>query len=235
MKTKKVLSEDGKFPHVVFNTFKYLFTKKGPLTFPAANVGAFVPNKGAERPIFQIHFTPGAGSQDSDGNMVASKEPGVNATITIVRPTSRGSVHASSQDPKAFPNIVHNYLATEHDQRLSVEAYKLLRAIYRSESFAPHATHELVPGDQVATDEQILEYWRTDGMSVYHPVGSTKMGAADDPLAVVDSACRVHGIEGLRVVDASVFPLLPSGNTHAPTVAVAERTCDLILGKPLLA
>ena len=100
---------------------------------------------------------------------------------------------------------------------------------------APHATHELVPGDQVATDEQILEYWRTDGMSVYHPVGSTKMGAADDPLAVVDSACRVHGIEGLRVVDASVFPLLPSGNTHAPTVAVAERTCDLILGKPLLA
>jgi choline dehydrogenase len=235
VKTKKVLSEDGKFPHVVFNTFKYLFTKKGPLTFPAANVGAFVPNKGAERPIFQIHFTPGAGSQDSDGNMVASKEPGVNATITIVRPTSRGSVHASSLDPKAFPNIVHNYLATEHDQRLSVEAYKLLRAIYRSESFAPHATHELVPGDQVATDEQILEYWRTDGMSVYHPVGSTKMGAADDPLAVVDSACRVHGIEGLRVVDASVFPLLPSGNTHAPTVAVAERTCDLILGKPLLA
>ncbi|MBK8591919.1 MAG: GMC family oxidoreductase N-terminal domain-containing protein [Sandaracinaceae bacterium] len=103
VKTKKVLSEDGKFPHVVFNTFKYLFTKKGPLTFPAANVGAFVPNKGAERPIFQIHFTPGAGSQDSDGNMVASKEPGVNATITIVRPTSRGSVHASSQDPKAFP------------------------------------------------------------------------------------------------------------------------------------
>ncbi|MEZ4328134.1 MAG: GMC family oxidoreductase N-terminal domain-containing protein [Polyangiales bacterium] len=235
VKTKQVLSEDGKFPRVVFNTFKYLFTKQGPLTFPAANVGAFIPNQGAERPIFQIHFTPGAGTQDDQGNMVASKEPGVNSTVTVVRPTSRGSVHASSVDPTSFPDIVHNYLDTEHDRALAVEGFKLLRAIFASESFAPHATHELIPGSSVVTDEQILDFWRTDGMSVYHPVGSAKMGAADDPLAVVDNACRVHGLEGLRVVDASVFPLLPSGNTHAPTVAVAERTCDLILGKPLLA
>jgi choline dehydrogenase len=235
VKTSKVLSEDGKFPRVVFNTFKYLFTKQGPLTFPAANVGAFIPNKGAERPIFQIHFTPGAGTQDEEGNMVASKEPGVNSTVTVVRPTSRGSVHASSLDPKSFPNIVHNYLDTEHDRALAVEGFKLLRSIFGSASFAPHATNEQIPGPGVVTDEQILNFWRTDGMSVYHPVGSTKMGAADDELAVVDNACRVHGLEGLRVVDASVFPLLPSGNTHAPTVAVAERACDLILGKPLLA
>ncbi|MCA9532390.1 MAG: hypothetical protein KC593_01880, partial [Myxococcales bacterium] len=91
------------------------------------------------------------------------------------------------------------------------------------------------PGAHVQTDEEILAYWKQEGMSVYHPVGSAKMGAASDELAVVDEQLRVHGLTGLRVVDASIFPLVPSGNTHAPTVAMAERACDLILGKPLLA
>ena len=232
--TNKTLSEDGKFPKVVFNTLKYLFTKKGPLTFPATAVGAFIPNKGAERPIFQIHFTPGAGSQDDKGNMVASKDSGVNATVTVVRPTSRGHVHASSTDPKAFPDIVHNYLSTEHDQSLAIEGFKLLRDIFGSESFSKHARHEIIPGDHVQTDEQILQTWKTDAMSVYHPVGSASMGAVGDEAAVVDNELRVHGLQGLRVVDASVFPLIPSGNTHAPTVAMTERACDLILGKPVL-
>ena len=231
VKTKETLSEDGKFPRVVWNTLKYLFTKKGPLTFPAANVGAFVPNEGAERPIFQIHFTPGAGGVDDDGNMIASDAPGINSTVTVVRPTSRGAVHARSRDPFDAPRIVHNYLATEHDQRLAVEGFRLLRKIYASEAFAEYSDYELIPGSDVSSDEAILEAWKSEGMSVYHPVGSLKMGAADDPMAVVDSELRVHGMEGLRVIDASIFPLLPSGNTHAPTVAVAERGADLILGK----
>jgi choline dehydrogenase len=168
---------------------------------------------------------------DEAGNMVASPVPGVNSTVCVVRPTSRGSVHARDTDPRAFPKIIHNYLSTDHDRELAIEGFKLQRKIYRSESFAPHATEELIPGDHVETDEEILDFWKTDGMSVYHPVGSMKMGHADDPMAVVDSELRVHGIEGLRIVDASIFPLLPSGNTHAPTVAVAERGSDLILGK----
>ena len=233
VKTKAVLSEDGKFPRVVWSTLKYLFTKKGPLAMPACNVGGFIPNEGAERPIFQIHFTPGAGGMDDKGNMVAAAVPGVNSTVCVVRPTSRGSVHARSTDPKAFPKIIHNYLSTEHDRELSIEGFKLQRKIYRSESFEPHATEELIPGDDVQTDEDILDFWKTDGMSVYHPVGSMKMGAADDPTAVVDNQLRVHGLDGLRIVDASIFPLLPSGNTHAPTVAVAERASDWILGKTL--
>jgi choline dehydrogenase len=85
----------------------------------------------------------------------------------------------------------------------------------------------------VQTHAEILDYWRREGMSVYHPVGSAKMGAVDDPTAVVDNELRVHGIESLRIADASIFPLLPSGNTHAPTVAVAERVADLILGNPM--
>jgi len=143
-------------------------------------------------------------------------------------------VHARSTEPKAHPKIVHNYLSTEHDRSLAIEGFKLQRRIFRSEAFKPHATYEILPGESVQTDEEILDFWRTESMSVYHPVGSSKMGPAEDPMAVVDSELRVHGIEGLRVADASIFPLLPSGNTHAPTVAVAERAADLILGNQLL-
>jgi len=233
VKTKHCLSEDGKFPRVVLAVLKYMFMKKGPLTMPACNVGGFVPNEGAERPIFQIHFTPGAGGMDADGKMVATPDPGVNSTVCIIRPTSRGSVHARSTDPTAFPKIIHNYLSTDHDRELAIEGFKLQRKIYQSEAFKPHATYEILPGDSVQSDEEILEFWRTEGMSVYHPVGSSKMGSVEDPTAVVDNELRVHGIEGLRIADASIFPLLPSGNTHAPTVAVAERAADLILGNPM--
>ncbi len=231
VKTKANLGDDGKFPRVVWSTLRYLFTKNGPLSFPAANVGAFVKSEQGGRPIFQIHFTPGAGGMDDEGNMIASKESGVNATVCIVRPTSRGHVHARDKNPRSAPKVLHNYLSTEHDQRLAVEGFKLLRKIYAAAPFREHATHELIPGDHVKTDEQILGFWKSDGMSVYHPVGSAKMGPADDETAVVDAQLRVHGIDGLRVVDASIFPLLPSGNTHAPVVAVAEKAAALMLGK----
>ena len=230
--TSQCLSEDGKFPKVVWAVLKYMFTKKGPLTMPACNVGGFVPSEGAERPIFQIHFTPGAGGMDANGKMVATADPGVNSTVCIIRPTSRGSVHARNTDPKAFPKILHNYLSTDHDRDLAIEGFKLQRKIYQSDAFSPHATYEIVPGDGVQTDEEILDFWKTEGMSVYHPVGSSRMGPAEDPSAVVDNELRVHGIDSLRIADASIFPLLPSGNTHAPTVAVAERAADLILGNP---
>ncbi len=227
----KSMVEDSKFPRIVWSTLKYLFTKKGLLAMPACNVGGFIPNEGAARPILQIHFTPGAGGMDESGNMVPSPGPGVNSTVCIVRPTSRGMVHARSTDPRDAPRILHNYLSTEHDRSLALEGFRLQRRIYHSDLFQQVATEEITPGDSVQTDNEILEFWKTDGMSVYHPVGSMKMGPADDPTAVVDSELRVHGIDGLRIVDASIFPLLPSGNTHAPTVAVAERASDLILGK----
>lgn len=227
--SKETLGEDGKFPRVVWSTLRYLFTKNGPLTFPAANVGAFVRGKAGGRPIFQIHFTPGAGGMDDAGNMLASKESGVNATVCVLRPTSRGSVHARDLDPRSPPKVLHNYLSTADDRRLAIEAFRLLRSIYAAKPFAEQATRELLPGAQVQSDDDILTFWKSAGMSVYHPVGSAKMGAASDPTAVVDHELRVHGIEGLRVVDASVFPLVPSGNTHAPVVAVAERAATLML------
>jgi choline dehydrogenase len=234
VKTKQVLSEDGKFPRVVLNVLRYLFTKTGPLAFPAANVGAFISSEAGGRPIFQLHFTPGSGGMDENGKMVGTPEPGVNSTVCVIRPTSRGSVHATTLNPQDAPKIQHNYLSTKRDRELSIEGFKLQRRIYDAAPFSEHATDELLPGPSVQTDEEILEFWRSDSMSTYHPVGTAKMGPADDPEAVVDSQLRVHGIEGLRVVDASVFPLIPSGNTHAPVVAVAERAADLILGKSVL-
>ena len=234
VKTKQTLSEDGKFPKVVVNVLRYVFTKTGPLSMPAANVGAFVSSEEGGRPIFQLHFTPGAGGMDEKGNMVATKEPGVNSTVCVIRPTSRGSVHARSCNPKDAPKIIHNYLSTEHDRKLSIEGFKLQRRIYAAPPFQEHATEEILPGPSVQTDEEILDFWRKEAMSTYHPVGSAKMGPASDAEAVVDNELRVHGVEGLRVVDASVFPLIPSGNTHAPVLAVADRAADLILGKPVL-
>ena len=234
VQTKKTLSEDGKFPKVIWNVLRYMFTKTGALAMPAANVGAFLKAEGEERPIFQLHFTPGAGGMDEEGNMVASKESGVNSTVCVTRPTSRGSVHARSTDPKVAPKIIQNYLATERDRKLSIEGFRLQRAIFAASPFAEQATEELIPGPSVQSDEEILDFWATEGMSTYHPVGTARMGPASDPDAVVDKELRVHGIEGLRIVDASVFPLIPSGNTHAPVVAVAERAADLILGDKAL-
>jgi choline dehydrogenase len=234
VKTKQTLSEDGKFPRVILNVFRYLFTKTGPLAFPAANVGAFVSSETGGRPIFQLHFTPGSGGMDENGKMVATKEPGVNSTVCVIRPTSRGSVHARSRNPKDAPKIVHNFLSTARDRELSIEGFKLERRIYAAAPFQEHAAEELVPGPSVQTDEEILDFWRSDSMSTYHPVGTAKMGAAEDPDAVVDNELRVHGLVGLRVVDASIFPLIPSGNTHAPVVAVADRAADLLLGRPVL-
>jgi choline dehydrogenase len=199
------------------------------LAFPAANIGAFYKNAGESRPSMQIHFTPGAGGMDDKGNMTPSEKPGVNSTTCLLRPESRGYVHIRSNDPKAAPKILYNYLTTEGDCRRTVEGVKKQREIYASKPFQEIAGVELVPGPHVKTDEDILAYCREKGGSVYHPVGTCKMGPADDVTAVVDNALRVHGLHALRVVDASIFPNLISGNTHAPTVAVAEKASDMIL------
>lgn len=220
---------DGKFPRVVFNVFKYLFSKRGLLAFPAANIGAFFRGEGDERPNFQIHFTPGAGDMDDKGNMKPSALPGVNSTTCLLRPQARGFVHASSRDPRTEPLIQYNYLNNDHDCRKAVEGVKMQRAIYAQPAFREIAGVELKPGPAVSSDEQILDYCREAGSSVYHPVGTCKMGDASDPLAVVDRELKVHGLHALRVVDASIFPNLLSGNTHAPTVMVAERAADMIL------
>jgi len=230
----ETLSRDGQFPRVILSVFKYLFSKRGVLAHPAATIGAFL--KGTQkdgsrdtRPNYQIHFAAGNGDWDDKGNMMPGANPGVTSTCCVLHPESRGHVHIQSADPAQWPAVRANYLSTEEDCRRIVEAVKLQRRIYAAPTFQKVATAEEKPGAQHQSDDEILNYCRENGMSVYHPVGTCKMGAANDPMAVVDNRLKVHGLEALRIVDGSIFPNILSGNTHAPIVMVAERAAEFIL------
>jgi choline dehydrogenase-like flavoprotein len=145
----------------------------------------------------------------------------------FLRPQSRGSVKLASGDPLQRPLIDANYLATPRDMDALLRGLKLAREVLQQPALAPHRLRELEPGAAVQSDEQIREFIRSRAETVYHPVGTCKMGR--DSMAVVDPRLRVHGLDGLRVVDASVMPTLIGGNTNAPTTMIAERAADLIL------
>jgi choline dehydrogenase len=157
-------------------------------------------------------------------------EPHPFSAFTLVyypmRPESRGWVRIASADPLRPPAIQPNYLATEYDRRIMIEGAKLARRLVATPSLAPYVLDEYKPGPSVSSDGQILEAVRNNGSSGYHPVGTCRMGK--DALAVVDPQLRVRGVSGLRVVDASVMPLLVSGNTNAATFMIAEKAADLI-------
>ena len=132
--------------------------------------------------------------------------------------------------------MIHaNYLATPEDRRVMRECVKVGRDVAAQAALDPYRDAELAPGPEVRTDDQIDAWVRATGETIYHPVGTCRMGTPDDPMAVVDSELRVRGIEGLRVVDASVMPALVSSNTNAPTIMIAEKAADLIAGRPVLA
>jgi choline dehydrogenase len=133
---------------------------------------------------------------------------------------------AGSPSPKANPAIVANYLAAESDRRVTLAGLKLARRIAEQPSFKPLIRRETLPGPQSASDEELMQFARERGTTVYHPCGTCKMGS--DPTAVVDTRLRVHGIGGLRVIDASIMPNLISGNTNAPTIMIAEKAADMI-------
>ena len=142
-------------------------------------------------------------------------------------PKSRGWVHIRSNDARDAPALLHNYLAEEEDRQKMIAAVRKTRAIFEAPVFAANRRDELIPGPEVQSDEEILEFIRNTGESVYHPVGTCKMGS--DPMAVVDDRLKVHGVRGLRVADASIMPTLISGNTNATAVLIGERCADFIL------
>ena len=206
--------------------FSYLFKRRGMLALPAAQVGAFFKTDDAlDRPNAQIHFAPAAARYNDKGAMVP--QPGSTATVCYLRPSSRGSVHIQSNRHDDHPAIRANYLATEEDRQVTIAAVKKTRSIFKAQCLQAFDGHEMTPGDDVQSDEQILEYVRKDAVSVYHPTSSCKMGT--DEMAVVDPALKVHGISGLRVADASIMPTIVSGNTHATCVVIADKCADMIL------
>ena len=211
------------------NLIKYMLFKSGPLTSNSAESGGFAyADEGEPAPDLQFHFCPGFVMNHGRDN--PDEGHGVSLGATQVRPESRGEVRLRSADPFDDPAIDPNYLDEQEDLDVLVEGVKQAREIFDTAAFDGVLGREVWPGEGVQTDEGIAEHIRETAQTVYHPVGTCRMGA--DGMAVVDDRLRVHGVEGLRVVDASVMPTVPSGNTNAPTIMVAERAADLVREEP---
>jgi choline dehydrogenase len=194
--------------------------------------GAFIRSAaGVEHPDLQYHFLPIAINYDGSN---PHRGHGFQAHVGPMRPTSVGRVQLRSADPREPPSILFNYMATEGDRREMRAAVRLTREIFAQPAFEPFRGPELAPGAEVRSDAEIDAFVRARAESAYHPSCSCRMGPESDATAVVDGACRVHGLEGLRVVDASVMPSIPSGNLNAPTIMLAEKAADHILGRPRL-
>ena len=218
-------------------TFKYMFGRKGLLTLSAAHVAVFCKSRpDLAGPDIQFHILPATMDPDKLANaqkMELEKEPGLTIAPCQLRPESRGTIRIKSPDPAAYPAIVPNYLADRLDQEVAVAGLRWGRRIAEQPALARYIERELMPGPEAVTDEQLLDHARTWGTTIYHPVGTCAMGHG--PQAVVDPQLRVHGVEGLRVVDASIMPRLVSGNTNAPTIMIAEKASDMIRGKAMAA
>jgi choline dehydrogenase len=191
--------------------------------------GGFIRSRaGVQHPDLQYHFLPIAITYDGKEKV---DQHGFQAHVGPMRPTSRGAITLASANPRQAPRILFNYLATEGDRQEFRDAIRLTREIFAQKAFDPFRGAELSPGPAVATDAEIDAHIRRKAESAYHPSCSCRMGADDDPLAVVDGSLRVRGTEGLRVVDASVMPAVVSGNLNAPTIMIGEKAADIILGK----
>jgi choline dehydrogenase len=217
----------------VGEAIKYLFQRKGLLTLSAAHIAVFLKSRPElASPDIQYHILPAtidAEKLAAQGSFELEAAPGLTIAPCQVRPESRGSIRIKSPDPSVYPAILPNYLGDPIDQEAIVAGLKWARKIATQDALRPYIESEMQPGDSVQTDAQFLDFARNAGATIYHPVGTCQMGHG--PRAVVDPQLRVHGIDGLRVVDASIMPRLISGNTNAPTIMIAEKASDMILGR----
>jgi choline dehydrogenase len=204
---------------------EYALRRTGPLTISAGQVGLFAKTRPeVATPDIQFHFIPF--SADKPGQPL-HRFPAVTASICQLRPESRGEIMIRSRDPRAHPVIRANYLDTETDCRTIVDGMKLNRRISRAPAFARYLKLEREPGEDRQTDEELLQFARERGSTIFHPTSTCRMGP--DDRAVVDARLRVRGLEGLRVADCSIMPTVVSGNTNAPAVMIGEKCADMIL------
>jgi len=207
---------------------KYYLFREGIGTSNIAEAGGFIASSRARhnRPDVQMHFVPAL--LDDHGR---NRLPGDGYTLHAcnLRPESRGRLELRSDDPRRPVAIHANYLSAPEDVEMMLECIRLARDILSQPAFRPFRAHEIHPGDEVTDRAGLLEFIRNKAESIYHPVGTCRMGSDDD--AVVDPELRVRGVDGLRVVDASVMPTLTGGNTNAPVIMIAEKAADLVLGR----
>jgi choline dehydrogenase len=205
----------------------YLLHRRGPMAVGINQGGLFaraVPT--SDRPDVQFHVA--TLSSDMAGSKV-HEFSGFTMSVCQLRPDARGFVRIATNDPLAAPIMQANYLSTEHDRATLIAGLRLARQLAATRALTPFVEGEYRPGSDVTTDEGLLEFARNTGGTIFHPSGTTRMGPASDPHAVVDSELRVHGCEALRVVDCGIMPTLVSGNTNAPVMMIAEKAADMIL------
>ncbi len=209
---------------------QWLLGRTGPASSNHFEGGAFVrSNDEVDYPNLMFHFLPLAVRYDGQK---ADTEHGFQVHVGPMYSNSRGSLKIRSRNPFEHPSIVCNYLSTEEDRREWVEAIRVARDILSQPALKPYTTGEISPGPSVQTDEEILEWVKKDGETALHPSCTAKMGAASDPMAVVDpNTMKVHGLDNVRVVDASAMPTTTNGNIHAPVLMLAEKAADIILGR----
>ena len=221
------INEYARLPRLPLELVKWLGGK--PSILAQSPTIAFVHAKshpGLEDADLRILFTPGS---YKDGRIyVLDDYPGMTCGAAQPRPESSGFVRAKSSDPSEAPMVQPNYLAAEADQRITIAGLRLARRIMNSEKMARFFHSETSPGAEAESDDELLDFARRRGNTGYHLVGTCRMGPANDTRSVVDDQLRVHGLSGLRVVDASIMPMLPSANTFASTIAIAEKGADLI-------
>ena len=205
---------------------EYVLKRSGPMSMAPSQLGAFAYSSPEQKSAnVEYHVQPL--SLEKFGEDLHSFNA-FTASVCNLRPTSRGSVHINSIDPEAPPVISPNYLSTDEDRKVAAESLRLTRKIVEQAALGPYAPEEYKPGMQYQTDEELVKAAGDIGTTIFHPVGTCKMGRTDDPMAVLDSQLRVRGIHHLRVVDASAMPTITSGNTAAPTMMIAERAAELL-------
>lgn len=208
---------------------RWLFTKSGPGASNQFESAGFIRSEaGVDYPDIQYHFLPIAVRYDGQ---VAAEGHGFQAHVGPMRSPSRGEVTLRSSDPKDAPRILFNYMAHEKDWSDFRKCIRLTREIFAQEAFRPYYKHEIQPGADCQSDDELDDFIRQHVESAYHPCGTARMGRADDPMAVVDPETRVIGVEGLRLADSSIFPRITNGNLNAPSIMVGEKASDHILGK----
>jgi choline dehydrogenase len=222
------INEYARWPRLPLEFVKWLRGK--PSVLALCPTIAFVHGKSRpdlDESDLRILFTPGS---YKDGRIyVLDDYPGMTCGAAQPRPESTGYVRARSRDPYDTPLVQPNYLAAETDRRITVAGLRLARALLNRPELAPYFERETLPGAKVNSDDELLDFARQRGNTGYHLVGTCRMGPAADGRSVVDDELRVHGVENLRVIDASIMPMLPSANTFAATIAIAEKGADMVL------
>jgi choline dehydrogenase-like flavoprotein len=208
---------------------EYALLRRGPMTMAPSQLGAFARSSpDYATPNLQFHVQPL--SLDRFGEPL-HRHGAITVSVCNLRPASRGAIHAVSPDPAVPPSIQPNYLSTPEDERVAVASLRLVRRIMAQAPMRRFLPSEERPGAQATSDEDLLAAARALGTTIFHPVGTARMGAESDPLAVTDERLRVRGIDALRIADASVMPRITSGNTNSPTLMIAEKAARMILAE----